>query len=427
MAGLVGDLIMNVRALGPDNPSVIAAPTILSATDSGPLPPPGGFLSTGTYRLVCCWLTSWGVSLPSSESTVAVTNSGISVQVADAGAGGTPDSIIGLRVYLTQPGGASGTETQFVDVTGSDFTTGNTALVRQATNVGTPPVRSSAYLPDTDGSFVSASTMYRWLNDALQSAARITNGIQDTCGISSISGMRRYTAPGQWLRFDQCFYDGWELDLGNKAETFRNRNLTANIAISLMVDAQSNTTRIELYWTPSRTAGSTTTSGTLLATDTQVSINPPTGWLLQDGFAQVGDEILSYSAQTSSQLRNVIRGWSGTRVPASLLSGNTVSELNIELNGYRMPATYSVGDASLTLGVPPGWEPFLEDLMLGSFRMAEQETEEGRSLQSNAAKGLESWAKSNKPVAGPRQMRMYGDYGLRGTVPGGLTGPIIIP
>lgn len=427
MAGLVGDLIMNVRSLGPDNPSVIPAPVILSATDSGPLPPPGGFLSTGTYRLVCCWLTSWGVSLPSSEATVVVTNAGISVQVVDAGAGGIPTSVIGLRVYLTQPGGAAGTETQFVDVTGSDFTTGNTALVRQATNVGTPPIRSSAYLPDTDGSFVSAATMFNWLNDALQAAARVTNGIQDTCGIASISGMRRYTAPGQWLRFNQCFYDGWELDLGNKAETFRNRNLTANISISLMVDAQSNTTRIELYWTPSRTSGSSTTSGTLLSTDTFVSINPPTGWLLQDGFAQVGNEIVSYSSQTSSQLTNVIRGWAGTQVPASLLSGELVSELNIELNGYRMPATYSPGDSALALGVPPGWEPFLKDMMLGTFRLAEQETEEGQRLQDKAAKGLEAWVKSNKPVAGPRQMRMYGDYGLRGTVPGGLTGPIIIP
>ncbi len=211
------------------------------------------------------------------------------------------------------------------------------------------------------------------------------------------------------------------------AETFRNRNLTANITISLMVDAQSDTTRIELYWTPGRTSGSTTTNATLNAGDLNVGINAATGWLLADGLVQVGAEILSYSAITATQLQNVIRGWNGTVTPATLATGATVKELNIELLGYRMPAVYSVGNSAMNLGVPPGWEPFLKDYMVGLFREAEQERQEAQSLKDGAVKALESWAKSNKPVAGPRQCRMYGDYGIRGLVPGGLTGGIIIP
>jgi len=274
--------------------------------------------------------------------------------------------------------------------------------------------------------------MYRWLNDALKAAARITNGIQDAVGVSSVSGQRRYvtTLQGQWLRLDQCFYDGWELDLGNKAETFRNRNLTANIAISLMVDAQSDTTRLELYWTPSRTSGTATTTAPITTGAITIPITGVSGWLLQDGYALISDgvnsEVITYSAQNGSSMTGVIRGWSGTQSFA-FLTGATITELNIELNGYRMPYVYSVGQAGLALGVPPGWEPFLKDYLLGTFREAEQESQEAQSLKDRAAKGLEAWVKSNKPVAGPRQMRMYGDYGLRGTVPGGLTGPLIIP
>jgi hypothetical protein len=237
-------------------------------------------------------------------------------------------------------------------------------------------------------------------------------------------------APGQWLKFDQCFYDGWELDLGNKAETFRNRNLTANIAISLMVDAQSDTTRIELYWTPSRTSGTATTTGPITAQASTIPFTGLLGWLLADGYAMISDgtntEIVTYSAQNPTSLTGVIRGWAGTQ-PFAFQAGAIITELNVELNGYRMPYFYSVGQAGVTLGVPPGWEPFLKDYLLGTFRKAEQETDEGEKLQGQATKALMDWVMSNKPVAGPRQMRMYGDYGLRGTVPGGLTGPIIIP
>jgi hypothetical protein len=197
-----------------------------------------------------------------------------------------------------------------------------------------------------------------------------------------------------------------------------------------MMDAQSDTTRLELYWTPSRTAGTATTTAPIAVGDINIPITGVSGWLLADGYALISDgtnsEVVSYSAQTGSLLQNCIRGWAGTQ-PFAFNTGATVTELNVELNGYRMPYVYSVGQAAVTLGVPPGWEPFLKDYMLGTFREAEQERQEAQTLKDGAAKALEAWVKSNKPVAGPRQMRMYGDYGLRGTVPGGLTGPIIIP
>lgn len=412
----VGDIIISTRDQGPDPCQTTQPPQLFALTAAVAA---SGTLINDTYTIQLTALTNWGESLPSAPLSVALTGSNNAISISLSGPVGSNGT---LRIYvtsLTQP--SSG----FLAVVNPS----NPYILLSNLNLtpGTPSTQSRSYLPDSDGGFASAYTIYRWLNESLKAMARVTNGIQDVCGIASVSGQRRYVAPGQWLRFDQCFYDGWELDLGNKAETFRNRNLTANISISLMVDAQSDTTRIELYWTPSRTSGTSTTSGTLNATDANVAINAPTGWLLQDGFAQVGSEIISYSAQTPTQLQNIIRGWNGSVTPSTLTAPANVSELNIELNGYRMPATYSVGQSASTLGVPPGWEPFLKQYMLGMFRDAEQERQEASDLMKQATTGLESWVKSNKPVAGPRQCRMYGDYGIRGLVPGGLTGGIIIP
>jgi hypothetical protein len=415
---LVGDLILNVRSLGPDLPQVFPAPALNSL-----VPTTVGTLGAGTYFIVITAITPWGESLPSTEASVTLAGPNNAIQVNFFDIAG----VTGIyRIYV---GFTTGTESFFFQF-GPGATSPITILNANNQQFGSPPVRSSAFLPDTDGGFVSAATMYRWLNDTLRAAARVTGGIQDACGIASTSGNRRYVAPGQWLKFDQCFYDGWELDLGNKAETFRNRNLTANIAISLMVDAQSDTTRIELYWTPSRTSGTATTTGPITAQASTIPFTGLLGWLLADGYAMISDgtntEIVTYSAQNPTSLTGVIRGWAGTQ-PFAFQAGAIIAELNVELNGYRMPYFYSVGQAGVTLGVPPGWEPFLKDYLLGTFRKAEQETDEGEKLQGQATKALTDWVMSNKPVAGPRQMRMYGDYGLRGTVPGGLTGPIIIP
>lgn len=418
--GTVGDLIMNVRSLGPDNPQTLAVPSIFSAT---PVNVAGGTLGVATYFIQVTAITPWGETTPSAESSVVVGAGQNAIQLG-INIPGPNLGVTAVRVYANT---TTGLENCYQQITFP-----GTVNYTGSTNPGTPPVLNRAWLPDTDGPFVGAYTFYRWLNDALKAAARITGGIQDAVGIASISGQRRYVATlqGQWLKLNQCFYDGWELDLGNKAETFRNRNLTANISISLMTDAQSDTTRLELYWTPSRTSGTGTTSAPITAAATTIPITGVAGWLLADGYALLTDgtnsEVVSYSAQSASALTGCIRGWAGTQ-PFAFGTGAGVSELNIELNGYRMPYMYSVGQASVTLGVPPGWEPFLKDYLLGTFRKAEQETQEGQGLQDQATKALEAYVKSNKPVAGPRQCRMYGDYGVRGVVPGGLTGGIIIP
>ncbi len=162
--GTVGDLIMNVRSLGPDNPTLtLGIPTASAATPGSPV---GGTLPVGAYFFRVTQLNAWGESLASVEQPVTIGGgqTGFTVTV-------TPDiGATTVRVYL---GTVAGSENRYQLFTGI---TAGAANVLSFTNVGVvvgqPPVNSSAFIPDSDGSFVSASTMYRWLNDALKAAAR---------------------------------------------------------------------------------------------------------------------------------------------------------------------------------------------------------------------------------------------------------------
>ncbi|MBO0887591.1 hypothetical protein J2P12_00670 [Candidatus Bathyarchaeota archaeon] len=413
---LVGDVIMDMRSAGPDPPQVLGTPVFITAVSAG-----GGTLAAGTYYLVVTALNAWGESAASNELSVTLAVPG-SINITFLIPFGSNGN---FKLYI---GGSSGMENGYVGFTASG-TPGTFSLTSLAGAIaGAPPARSTSWLPDTDGGFVSASLAYRWLNESLRTISKMAGGVQDVTGIASISGQRRYQVNGQWLKFDHCFYDGWEMDQGTKAEVFYNRNITANIAISILADARSDKTRVELYWTPSRTSGVATTGATLNSGDLNVTlVAPAVGWLLGDGYAQVGSEIISYSAITATQLQNISRGWGGTSTPASLASPASVNELNIMLFGYRQPSTYPVGSSASVVNVPGEWQTALNLYMLAKFRAAEQEMQESQVLAKQAEAYVKENCMTNRQLVGPRQCRIWDDRGIRGVVPGGLTGGIIIP
>lgn len=410
----VGDLIMEMRALGPDLPQVFPPPTIGNFTFTPVSGTPS--LGAGTYFIVATALNQWGETLPSAETSVSVAGGQV-IQVSGSLSGATA-----MRFYIS---GTSGNQENYVQLSSLP------ANITASTAVGAPPQRNTAYLPDTDGGFVSVSACYRWLNESLDTAARITEGIPAMSGVNSIANQRRYVLNGQWLRIDHGWFNGWELTQGTKADAFFNRNVVAGISNSIYVDEQSDTTRIELYWTPNTNGGSASTNNNMTVTDNGVSITAPIAWQLQDGFIMLGNpnssyEICHYMSQNGSALNGLIRGYAGTR-PQAWPTGTDVWELNIMLAGMRMPVPYSVGDSSLTLSTPPGWKPILAKYMLAKFREAEQERQEAASLFKEFTDWFTQYAKSNKQIAGPRQVRMFDDYGIRGVVPGGLSGGIIVP
>lgn len=103
LAGVIGQTIAaNSTAIAP----VLSAPTV-SATGGGTT---GGSLPAGTYYLQFTETNGIGETLPSPESASFTVAAGNIPQVTlPAIASG----LNGINIYLTQPGGASGSETLY--------------------------------------------------------------------------------------------------------------------------------------------------------------------------------------------------------------------------------------------------------------------------------------------------------------------------
>lgn len=411
---LVGDIIMEMRSQGPDAPQVLQplfnAPTLLGATTAG------GNLIPGTYTVTVTSITAWGETTAMEALPITIAGPNNSIQVTARGHTGT----VKYRAYLG--GSTLGTEDNYTEYPTSPF------VILDVGTPGTPPVQNRAYLPDTDGGFISAFTAFRWLNEALQKAAIITGGIQDWGGAGSTANQPSYRpATGVWRRFDAVWYDGWELEQGNKAEIFRNRPLTASISRIFAVDVNSAKQVVELYYIPSRTSATTTTSAILNSTDSVVSLTSAAGFSGPPfGLVQIGSELCFYASVAGLTLTGLTRALSGTVSPTSLAAGAPVRELNILWNGFRMPVAYSPGQSTLVLDVPQGWETILPKYLLAKFREAEQSRQEAAALFKEFDADFISMAKSNRQLAGPRQARIFDSFGFRGVIPASAGGGLII-
>ena len=97
------------------------------------------------------------------------------------------------------------------------------------------------------------------------------------------------------------------------------------------------------------------------------------------------------------------------------------------LFGYRHPSRFPVGTSAQNAGVPSEWQPALNMFMLAKYRNAEQSYQEASALMKQAEAYVKANCRTNRQVLGPRQCRVWDDRGIRGLVPGGLSGGIIIP
>lgn len=193
---LIGDVIVQARETVPDMPPALPAPIAsFSVTTPGT-----GTLSAGTYFLEVTQWNQWGETLPSTESTVQTVLATNGIQVTSALQVGATK----IRAYLTQVNGGAGTESQYVESTTSPFT-----ILANPVLAGSPPMRGTAWLPDSDGVFISAGAIYRWINAGLELIARGTGGYQDYSAIGSTINQPLYQIPGTWNSITSIWYDGY--------------------------------------------------------------------------------------------------------------------------------------------------------------------------------------------------------------------------
>jgi hypothetical protein len=426
---LVGDAVLAMREQAGDPCSSLPPPASVTVT-----PSPTGSLS---LWFTVTQLTPWGESAPSTE--VAVTT----------GAVGSTFTITGtcsflatsLRVYFTLAG--SSLEDRYSSYTvpvgglgafSLAFNLSGTATGQGAITPGLDPTQSSAWLPDTDGTSLSAAALYRWLGEGLDYISGLTDGIRDVTGIPSVAGQAQYQPVSNWRKISAGFFDGWPITFGNKSDVFRHSNVVG-ISGTAVMNQDSVVQQIELYPQSSRTSGNGTLNGALSATATSIPYTPgSSGWVLGFGLALIGtypgdpsqNELIYYSGNQSNSLTPVTRGMGGTFATA-WPAGTPVLECNLYLTGLRYPTHYTRGQATNQLGLPPAWIDALKDYLSSRFKGAEQDTEGQAALLKQVEQKGNS-IKGNRQVMGPRRVQAGGVTGVE-TVEGlgGFFGGVILP
>jgi len=421
---LVGDVLMSLREQAGDPPSSLPAPTGVAVT---PLP-------TGALAIwfTVTQLTPWGESPASAE--VAVANGALGSTFTVAGT--CSFAATAIRVYFTL-GGAGG-EDRYLPYTIPAGGTGAFSIPFTLSSAGIaqgfPPMRSSAWLPDTDGTSLSCAALYRWIDEGLDVMTAITEGIRDVTGIPSTAGQAQYQVIGNWRSLTSGFFDGWPITFGNKSDIFRHSNVKG-ISGTAVMNQDSVVQQIELYPQSSRTSGIGTLSSPITVASATIPYTPgATGWVLGFGLALLGPypadpslcELVYYSSNISNQLTQITRGMGGT-IAQAWPSGTPLTECNIYLSGIRYPIHYAQGQATAQLNLPPAWIDALKDYLSSRFKGAEQDIEGQQSMLKSCEQKCQA-IKGNRQVMSPRRVQCGGGGNVEvANFAGSYFGGVILP
>lgn len=421
---LVGDALMALREQAADPPLALPAPSNVVITVDAP--------GSVSIWFVVTQLTPWGESAPSTESVVTNGAFGSTFTVS----GTCSFAATQINVYFTL--GGAGQEDRYLPYAIPPGGIGAFSIGFTLSSAGIaqafPPSRSSAWLPDTDGTSLSAAALYRWVNESLDYICGLTDGIRDVTGIPSTAGQAQYQLISNWRKIGSQCYDGWPMTAGSKTDIFRHANVVGISGTGVM-NQDSVIQQVEFYPQSSRTSGNGTLTSALSATANVIPYTlGSSGWVLGFGLALLGPypadpsacELVYYSGNVSNQLSPVTRGMGGTFATA-WPAGTPVLECNLYLTGLRYPTHYTRGQAANQLGLPPAWVDVLKDCLSARFKGAEQDLEGQQSLiklveaKCNGIKGA-------REVMSPRQVQVGGSSGVQ-TVSGagGFFGGVILP
>lgn len=429
---LVGDVLMALREQAADPPLSLSAPTSVQVSPS----------PTGTTNIwfTVTQLTPWGESAASAEVALTTGTIGSTFTVT----GNCGFAATEIRVYFSLAG--AGLEDRYfpyeVPAGGQGAFSIPFTLSSTGITPGYAPTRSSAWLPDTDGTALSAAALYRWINEGLDYLCGLTDGIRDVTGIPSTAGQAQYQLISNWRKIGAQLYDGWPMLAGSKTDIFRRANVVGISGTGVM-NQDSVIQQVEFYPQSSRTSGNGTVADTvppripsgLLPTDTSIPYTPGnSGWVLGFGLALLGPypadpsacELIYYSGNTSNTLSPVTRGMGGTFAQAWPI-GTQLLECNLYLTGLRYPTHYTRGQAMNQLGLPPAWIDALKDYLSARYKGAEQDIEGQAALLKQVEQKCQS-IKGAREVMSPRQVQVGGNSGVQ-TVAGlgGFFGGVLLP
>jgi len=419
---LVGDLILGIRELAPDPCQTLQPPVFAPTAVMGTQ-----FAANATVYLKATQGTPWGESAAAVEQTLT------------AGIGFNASVVVScsylatyVRVYFSTAG--AGAEDQFVEFDIAVPTNTATVLIAPTATIqqNFPPTISRAFVPDSDGNVLSASLIYRWLNESANDVGQFTGGIRDCTGIPSAVGQAQYQLVGNWLKMDANFFDGYPFPGGSKEQVFRHSPVTGLSGVGVC-NQSSDRQIVELWPQPNRTAGQGSLTTAMLATDTSLACTFGSNqFVLGFGLALLGNypptqpptlvgpnscELVYYSTLGASGLSMLTRGMGGTQ-PQAWPIGTNVQEINCFFTGLRMPQLYQRGQSGFVVTMPPAYENALRCFLIARFKLAEQDVD-GYTKLIEEGKKLCKEIQGTKQPLGPRQIQVrIGGVGGVEVVPG---------
>lgn len=419
---LVGDPIVSMRALGPDPCGVLPAPVAVvggvsaAASSLGPLP--------ATWYLAATYLTPWGETNLSPEviANLTVLNPSATVQ-APVVPGATA-----LRVYY---GLQSRNYAQYHQFDLSNQTLGSTftATISAYGSPAIAPRNNSAFLPDSDGGFVSSGTAYRWLNQALAKMVVQLGGIRDVSGIAWPSGAAWAVMSQRWTEIENIWWSGWYQWIGRQEYTWLQNPITS---VPGYATHWSNAGRdmMGLWPQPGTGPGTSTLQANMGLNDTSALVATVGGFTLP-GMFQIDDEFIlasSFTGTAPQTMIGIIRGVGGT-VNATHANGATVTQLITMFAGTRLSPQFSPGSAYTMLQLPAGWEVPIDRYMLARYREKEQQFDAASAEDQNFNAWIETLRSSkdavpkDRAVGDGRVFNSFNGYQRSGALPFGVLVP----
>lgn len=365
-------------------------------------------------------MNQWGETSASVATGNQVVGANQGIQIT----GSLPLGVTKMRYYVKASGG--GNVERVYETTSLPFT-----MSVEATLFLPVPTRNTAFLPDVDGPTFASASLFRWLNEALQEAARLCNGIPDISGFPTTAGRGLYEANGVWNKISHAWYDGWPVAMAGKGDAFYLNRIQSSFPYGAILQHLSDRLIIELMYQPDRTAAFTTLNGAISVTADTIPLVSSANFDASLSLARIGGvsgEIVAYSNISGNSLTGVIRGLSGT-VAQAWANGAVVDELNFRFAGMRhfTNPNYIPGDSAKNLPVPPAWRTPLIEYVLNRSREGEQDSRESQRKMQAFAQMITSGAFSmTKIVMGPRQVGGYGEgHETRGGL-GSMGGGVIV-
>lgn len=289
-------------------------------------------------------------------------------------------------------------------------------IITSVRDMGPDPVYDDVTgepLPDADGSFLRASTLYRWLTNGIRELTRRCNWtVMDWTAMYQTLRQQVYRLNMRFVNVDGVFCNQYRLmHLDELHTTYPSYAVAQPLWFSW--HHRSDHLELSLWPAPDRYDPiahlMTTLDPVALTLDLSSTANfLPFGWVL------IGSELMQYSALRTDLfsgatpgLEVVRRGVSGT-TPAIHYAGESVYHMGIWARGWRAPNP--VRRSTDCVELPFAFQAPLETYLLARYREAEQDRQGAQSLQQQFIEEVNSiladpvWQQPPFPV----QARAYG-------------------